>query len=314
LPTACRPRIVISEPGVWSDEGLAGLAELGDVVLGGDPSDADVLCLRVETRVDQHLLNHARRLKVVVSPTTGLDHLDVRALGERRIALLSLKGERDFLDGLSATAEHVFALLLALYRRIPAAHDAALRGDWLQSRFRGRCLAGKRLGIVGFGRVGTMVARFGRGFAMRVSAYEPTAVVPAEYTAYGSLVALAANSDVLSVNASFDETTRGLITAAVFDAMPPGAVLVNTARGAIVDEDAMVRALEKGRLAGAAVDVLDNEHDCHRGSRLLEFARTHTNVVITPHIGGQTVESVRDADLFIVAKLKRWLDLAKHGA
>ena len=313
-------RVLLTEPENWSSEGIAALGALGDLrarsvsgeELARELPRTDVLCIRLRTRVDRKLLTPVSCLKVVVTPTTGLDHLDLTALEDQRIDIISLKGEREFLERVTATAEHAFALLLAVSRRLPAAHASAVSGRWAQAGFRGRTLAGKRLGIVGFGRLGSMMARMGSGFGMRVHVYDPFQSVSSEYVACQSIGDLASVSDVLSIHALLNAGTRNLVDREVFARLPQGAVLINTARGAIVDEDALLEALRTGQLAGAGLDVLCDEHRIGRDeNKVLEYARDHPHVVVTPHISGQTVESVRDADLFIVDQLKKWME--GHG-
>ena len=133
---------------------------------------------------------------------------------------------------------------------------------------------------------------------------------PVQKIGCAPLTKLARISDILSIHAELNDTTRGLINAEVFNALPEGAVLVNTARGAIVDEPALIQAINSGRLAGAGLDVLVDEHNV-AASPIVQYARWHPNIVVTPHIGGNTIESVRDTDLFIVNKLKQWME-ANH--
>ena len=174
-------RILVAESRGFSPASERRLRELGDLTLAdldragllGAVAGADVLIVRLRNRVDGEVLAAAPHLRAVVSPTTGLDHLDLAALEARGVAVLSLRGETEFLRTVTGTAEHAWALLLALVRRVPAAAAAARAGDWDRDRFRGRELAGRTLGVVGLGRLGSMVARYGAAFGMRVVAYDP---------------------------------------------------------------------------------------------------------------------------------------------
>lgn len=273
---------------------------------------ADVLIVRLAHRVDRQLLEAAPRLQAVVSATTGLDHIDFEAARERGVEVLSLRGETAFLDQIVATPEHTWALLLALVRRLPAACEAVRAGHFDRDRFRGAELRGKRLGLVGLGRVGRRVARYALAFDMRVAAYDPQPERGVDgVDQRADLDSLLLASDMLSLHAPLDNRTRGLVGARELSLLPAGALLVNTARGELVDENALARALESGRLAGAALDVVHDERDPSRRlrGRLGDLLRSgRYNLLITPHIAGATAESMAATELFMARKLGRWLE------
>lgn len=314
-------RILVAESEGFSPAAERRLRELGDVTLAdldgpglrAATAGAEVLFVRLRNRVDGRVLSAAPRLRAVVSPTTGLDHLDLDALGGRGVAVLSLRGEVEFLRGVTATAEHSWALLLALVRRLPAAAAAARAGTWDRDRFRGRELAGKSLGVVGLGRLGSMVARYGAAFGMRVVAYDPyLSPWPGRRGAprrMRSLGALLAESDVVSLHVPLNEETRGMLDAAALASMKAGALLVNTARGGVVDEDALVEAVRTGHLAGAALDVVAGEAAAGGpgASPAVRFAAADDRILVTPHIGGATLESMENTEIFMAEKLARWL-------
>jgi D-3-phosphoglycerate dehydrogenase / 2-oxoglutarate reductase len=307
-------RILVAEKSSFSLKGLQSLAEVAPVdaldlsqaQLAAAVRDYQVLFVRLGLQVDRLVLEAGEDLRIVATPTTGLDHIDLQAAQERGVAVLSLKGEREFLDQVYATAEHTFALLLSLVRRIPAAFDAVGRYEWRRDLYRGRELSDKTLGIVGCGRLGSMVARYGMAFGMRVLVYDPYQPrLPEGVTTCPTLAELLAESDVVSLHVPLNAETEGMIAAGQFAQMRPGAILINTARGAVLDETALLSSLQSGTLAGAALDVLRDEFAL--GDRapnpLIEYARTHDNLVITPHIGGSTQESIEKADVFIANKI-----------
>lgn len=317
-PTRAVLRILNVEPEGYCAQARAILEEIGQVteaplsraeMLVQLPA-YDVLIVRLAHQVDRAVLDAGARLKAVVSATTGLDHIDPEYAASKGIAVLSLRGETAFLDTVRATAEHTWALLLAVLRRIPQAAASVCTGHWDRDLFRGNELSGKRLGIVGLGRVGCKVARYGLAFGMDVAAYSMQAEPWVDGVArMPSLPALLARSDVLSIHVSLNDETEGLIGARELDLLPQGAVLINTARGRIVDEAALVEALETGRLAAAALDVVDQEREAEarNAGPLLAYARRHDNLLITPHIAGATHESMASTEVFMARKLKVFL-------
>lgn len=273
-------------------------------------ADYDALILRLGHRVDQELLDSAPRLRVVATATTGLDHIDLRAAREHDVEVLSLQGETAFLEGVVATPEHTWALLLALTRRLPAAFSSFLAGQWDRDRFRGGELAGKTIGIVGFGRVGSKVASYAAAFDMRVVAFDPSqSSFPPFVAVCADLGNLLAQADVVSLHVPLSEDTRGMINEQAFRDMKREAVLINTSRGAVVDEEALVRALEQGQIGGAALDVLADEPDMSSSTarRLRELAAGSDQMVVTPHIAGATHESMAKTEVFIANKLRDFL-------
>ena len=311
-------RILNAEPIGYSDEARAILRSVGELVedrvaqeqLAGRVSGFDALIVRLGLRVTRDVIESADRLRAVVTGTTGLDHVDVAACADRRVAVLSLKDETEFLQTVAATAEHTWALLLSLVRRIPWAFDSVRRGGWDRDAFRGRELAGRRLGILGFGRIGARVARYGRAFGMSVGAFDAgSPEVAADVARFTSLDGLLAWSDVLSVHLPLDDTTRGLLGRERLALLPRGALLLNTSRGAVLDEDALVGLLESGHLAGAALDVLCDEQSPARraASPLMRYVEAHGNLLITPHLGGATSESMRRVEIVMAEKLQRFL-------
>lgn len=272
--------------------------------------EVDVLIVRLRTQIDREILEAAPRLKALVSATTGLDHLDTACAAERGIAVLSLKGETDFLRSIPATAEHTWGLLLALVRNLPWAYQSVLEGEWNRDRFRGRDLAGKRIGIVGLGRIGEKIVRYAQAFGMSVAAYDPYLQNwPPGVERHTQLESLCRQSEILSLHVPLNAETRGMFGARELSWLPAGALVLNTARGAVLDELALLAALETGQLAGTALDVLSDETHAAQPVRaqLIEYARQHTNLLLTPHIGGATIDSMHATEIFMAQKLEHWV-------
>lgn len=258
----------------------------------------EVLWVGLEPYMGRQLLEQARGLRVVATPTTGHTHLDTQYLRERGVAVVSFRDRTDLLENVRATAEHTMALLLALMRKIPAAHRAATIGIRERARFCGAEIFGKQAGVVGYGRLGRIVARYLQAFGARVLAHDP-AVHAGDVPMVG-LMELLQTSDVVTVHASLNSDNHKLIGREQLRRMKRSAFLVNTARGELIDEQALLEALREGWIAGAALDVLANEH-MPRGEDdpLIAYARSADNLILTPHIGGMTSESRVKTDVLL---------------
>jgi glyoxylate reductase len=229
-------------------------------------------------KIDEEFFEHAGpQLEVVSAVSVGTDNIDLDAAGRRGVIVTNTP---DVLT--DATADLAFALLLAVNRRVVEADAFLRRGEswtWGPRLFLGRDLAGEVLGIVGYGRIGAAMARRARAFGMRVIALGSSASVNDGEVERMPLDQLLATADVLSLHAPLNSRTYHLLGSEQFAAMKPGAVVINTARGPLINESALVDALRTGRLRGAGLDVFEREPRIHPG--LLNLA----NVVLTPHIG-----------------------------
>ena len=266
--------------------------------------EADAYYCSLDVRITAELMAQAPRLKAIATASTGLDHIDLEAARSKGTKVLSLKNDRELLDRMTATAELAWALLLSACRYLPAACSAANRGHWARDVFRGHQIAYKTLGILGCGRLGTIVSQYGRAFRMNVIGYdveelEIEGVTPVSYDE------LLRKSDILSVHIHLNEQNQGFVDKEAIAKMKKGAVLINTSRGAIVDEAALLEALEQGRLSAAGVDVINGEWQENLYEHpMIAYARTHDNLVITPHVGGVTYESQEMAYSAAAHKLK----------
>ncbi len=307
-------KILISESSGFSPAALRTLKPVGEVVpadldragLLSAVKNIDILWVRLRNRIDTEVFDAAPQLKVVVTPTTGLNHIDLKEAAKRGIQVVSLKGETDFLKDVRATAELTVGLLLALLRNVPAATTDTVAGRWDRDSFQGRELYGKTAGIVGYGRLGHIVARYLQAFDMRVLVTDPD--LDPEDLEPGltkvSLAKLLAESDIVSLHVNLCDDTCGMFGREQFEAMQPGAWFINTARGELVDEGALLDALRSGRLAGAALDVLCDENATGmQGHPLIDYAKNNPRLIITPHIGGCTRESMEKTERFLAGRL-----------
>ena len=256
----------------------------------------DALIVRSATQVDAAVLDRAENLKIVGRAGIGLDNVDVEAATRQGVLVVNAPQ-----SNVLSAAEHTMALLLAQARNIPQAHQALVGGSWERERYQGVELHGKTLGIVGLGRVGTLVAQRASAFGMRLIAFDPY-VSPARAQQMGvemfeTVAEVCARSDFMTIHLPKTPETVGIIGAEQLAQMKPGARLVNTARGGLIDEAALAQALEEGRLGGAAVDVFEGEPVTSHPLFGL------SNVVVTPHLGASTAEAQDKAGLAIAEQI-----------
>jgi D-3-phosphoglycerate dehydrogenase len=289
-------RVVVAEP--FSETGLDVLRTSGiEVVscvgasraeLRAALSDADGLIVRSETRVDRDLLAAGPRLAVVARAGVGVDAIDVAAATESGIVVLNTPAANTL-----AAVEQTFALMLALARHLPDAVASLRAGRWERKPFIGIELHGKTLGIVGLGRIGGAVATRAQAFGMQVIAYDPF-ISQARGEALGvglhPLDHVLASADIVTLHVPLSPQTRGMIDAPQLALLQPHALIVNCARGGVIEEAALLAALDANALAGAAIDVVAVEPPPPggTGSRL----HLHPKVVATPHLGGSTFEAL----------------------
>jgi D-3-phosphoglycerate dehydrogenase / 2-oxoglutarate reductase len=278
-----------------AEEGLRRLRDAGEVLvrsglseeeLGDLLPNVEALIVRSGTRVSSAVVRRADRLRVIARAGVGVDNIDVDAATRRGILVLNAPESSTV-----AAAEHTFALMLALARRIPQAQSAVAAGTWTRDRFVGIELSGKTLGIVGLGKIGSEVARRSLAFGMRVLAYDPYVTEERARrlgVELGSWERVLGESDILTLHVPLEEDTRALIGAGELAAMKRGALLVNCARGGLVDEAALLDALSSGALGGAALDVFAQEPPPPDHPLL-----SHPRVIVTPHLGGSTLEAQR---------------------
>ncbi|HWL66383.1 MAG TPA: phosphoglycerate dehydrogenase, partial [Actinomycetota bacterium] len=274
-----------------------------DVKLGLEPEALadeigayDALIMRSATKVTAELIERAENLKVVGRAGIGLDNVDVDAATRHGILVVNAPQ-----SNVLSAAEHTLALLLAQARNVPQAHTALVGGSWEREKWQGIELHGKTLGIVGLGRVGTLVAQRASAFGMRLCAYDPY-VTPGRAAQMGvdlveTVGELCRRADFITIHLPKTPETVGIIGERELRDVQPGVRIVNTARGGLIDEDALVDALRDGRVAGAAIDVFEGEPVTEHPLFSLP------NVVVTPHLGAATAEAQDKAGLAIAEQV-----------
>ncbi len=256
---------------------------LGPEELKAVIGEYDALVIRSATRVTADVLEHAARLKVIGRAGIGVDNVDVPEATKRGIVVMNTPG-----GNAVTTAEHALALIMSLVRNIPQATMSMKQGKWEKKKFQGHELCGKTLGVVGLGNIGSIVADRAQGLKMKVVAYDPYISEDRAASLGVELVdldELYRRSDIVTVHVPLLDETRNLIDADAIAKMKDGVYIVCAARGGIVDEDALLQALESGKVAGAALDVFREEPPG------LTPLVAHDRVVCTPHLGASTVEA-----------------------
>jgi D-3-phosphoglycerate dehydrogenase len=253
------------------------------------------LIVRGRTKVTQAVFEAGKNLKVVGRAGVGVDNIDLTAAKAAGVTVVNAPAATT-----AAVAEHTFALMLALYRHLPRADATMKAGQWEKKTLRGRELGGKTLGIIGMGRIGSAVTKIGHAFGMTVlgcDPFIPEDAVREQGAIPQCLEDTLAHSDIITIHIPLLPETRGLIDEEAIAAMRPGVTLISTARGGIIDEVALLKGLESGQVARAALDVFADEPPG------LTPLIAHPNLIATPHIGAQTAEAQERVALHIAEEV-----------
>ncbi|WP_372744869.1 NAD(P)-dependent oxidoreductase [Lutibacter sp.] len=266
--------------------------------------ECDIFWFRLNHQLTRKILEHSN-VSFIVCAVTGLDHIDIEACKEFNIKIISLKNEFSFLNEVRATAEHTLALMLLLSRKLKRVFTHVEEGNWDRTLFKGTELYKKKIGILGMGRLGKIVAEYCAVFGASVYFYDTNrslSEVPKSYICCDSIESLCSEVDILSIHIPYNLKNHFLINRAILDKCKPEILILNTSRGGIVDEQAIALNIENKKIGGYATDVLFGE-PIIKNHVLVKLAKTHENVIITPHIGGNTFESVEKTENFVAQKL-----------
>lgn len=283
-------KVLVAEP--LAEEGLEILREKFDVDvrLGLKPDELlaaigeyEALMVRSETKVTSEVIKKGERLHVIARAGVGVDNIDIDAATQRGIVVVNAPTSNTI-----SAAEHTVALMFALARHIPQAHNSVKEGDWLRKKFVGVEVGNKKLGIIGLGNVGSEVARRVKGFRMKVIGYDPYVSLDYAQNLGIELVPLEdllKESDFITLHVPMTKGSKGLIGAKELSLVKPTVRFINCARGGLIDEEALLQAVEEGRVAGAAIDVFSKEPP--KDNPVMKSEK----IIVTPHLGASTAEA-----------------------
>lgn len=270
----------------------------------------DVIFTRLGIYIDAELMHLQKNLTCIVTSTTGLNHIDISAAHDQNIDVISLKGETEFLATIRSTAEHTWMLLLSLIRKLIPAHKNVIeKQEWTRTPFLADELDGKTIGIIGFGRLGKIVSRYAEAFGMNVLVNDRLKIESDLPYQQVDIKTLVSTSDFIVLLISYDNENIQFFDKEKFGWMKSTAYFINTSRGEMVDENALVSALNNKQIKGAALDVLDGdsawESQYNGNQALLAYASKNDHLIVTPHMGGYGIESIARTRQFVTEKFIR---------
>ncbi len=290
---------LLEDPRITIDRKLGLSTEELHQVIG----EYEAIITRSGTNVDQALLDHAHSLKIVARAGVGIDNVDVDAASSKGIIVVNAP-----YGNVNSAAEHTMAILLSMCRNVPVANASLKGGDWKRAPFTGRELKGKTVGIIGLGKVGGRVATRCRAFEAEVITYDPY-ISEKRADDFGvklvPLEDIIRFSDIITVHTPLNDETRNMISADHFEGMKDGVLIVNCARGGIINEADMLAALDSGKCAAAAFDVWSEEPP---KSETLKKLIAHPNMLVTPHLGANTFEAQKNVAVDVSKELVNYLD------
>jgi len=313
-------KLRILVPDKLADEGLEFLRQQADVELESRPGmkedelaqvigDFDGLIVRSGIKVPAKCLGNPGRLKAIARAGVGVDNIDVEAATSKGVLVMNSAEASTY-----STAEHAFTLMMALCRQIGPAYQTMAAGGWDRNKFMGRQLHGKTLGVVGFGRIGRTFAERALAFGMNVVAYDPIINAPTmmdgKVRMFQDFKQMLPLADILTFHVPLTDETRGMLNAETFKLCRKGVLVINAARGGVVDEDALIPALEAGQCGGAALDVFNTEPPAADSP-----LRKHPKILCTPHLGASTHEAQKAVSIAAAEQLLEFLrGQGIHGA
>ena len=283
-------------------------------------NEFEVIITKLGLFLGEKNIGSQKNLKVICTPTTGYNHIEVNYLNEKRIKLIGLKNEEEFLKNIKSTAEHTWSLVLALSRNLlPAIHETKSHSIWNKQPYLAYELNGKTLGIIGYGRLGKIIGEYGNTFGMNVLANDSNLKVfknKPDYIKESKINDLISKSDFIVILISWHKKNIKFFNHELFDMIKEsGAFIINTSRGEFIDDEALLHYFKVGKIKGIALDVLDGDSSWDSVSvinnKIFELSKLNNNVIITPHIGGYGDNSIKMTRKFITEKLVEYYQKIK---
>lgn len=306
-------QIGILEPKDFSKVALEKLSEIGDVALfdGNNLnkfiSNKDIIFTRLKYFLDTNFLDSALNLKYICSPTTGLNHLDLDTCNQKKIKVISLKGEFEFLSTIRATPEHTFGLVLSLLRNYKDVFLSKNSIKWDREKYKGFELSSNSVGIIGFGRVGRQLSKYFEAFDTKVYFYDIDQSIKEANNSIklNSIKDLIEKSNIVILSASYCSNNFEFFDKKYIDLLEDK-YFINTARGELVEESYLLQKIDQSYFKGVALDVMQNEQSLNNLDELMNLTNKR-NFILTPHIAGATYSSMYRTEEFIVDKLREFL-------
>ena len=264
--------------------------------------------------IGKSLIEKAASLKTICTASTGTNHIDMQCAKKNQISILSLTNERKIINQISSTAEHAFALTIASIRNIVSANKDVIKGNWNYENFIGRQLNALTIGIVGYGRLGKMYSKYCLAFNSNVLVFDPYKKIKSgKITQVSSIEEIFGKSDIISFHVHVNDETKNMVNSTNLKLMREKVLLVNTSRGDIINEKDLIKFLEKNPKARVASDVVKDEIRNRENSELLRYSIKSKQVLITPHIGGMTIEAQEIAYNHAISLLINFFKLEKKN-
>ena len=299
---------------------VSKLETIGDLTILEDPSVEELLEVvsdfdaiftnpnKSKIFLDEKIFNTANNLKVICTASTGTNHVNKADMKKNSIDLLSLTEEREVIDTISSTAEHALALTMSSIRNVPKSFTSVLEGEWDYEKFIGRQFNKLTVGIIGYGRLGSKYAEYMLSLGSKVIVYDPYKTIKnTDIIQKDNLDSIFKLSDVISIHVHVTDETIGLINSLLLKKAKKDLVIINTARGEIINEEDLINFLKSNPDSKAALDVLSEEILSRSNNKILNFAKNSHQVIITPHIGGMTKEAQEIAYNHAAEMLKTYL-------
>ena len=262
--------------------------------------------------INSDILSKFSNLKILATPSTGSNHIDKTFLEEQSISFFSLKGT-DVVNQIYASSEYTFTLLMMVLKKCNPAINSVSQGKWRKSEneFRGHELIGKSIGILGYGRIGSNLSKYCNAFDMKVYAFDPYVRISDDWVkVYSSIDSMISEVDILAPCVHLDDSTKNLINRQRIFSMKQGSFLINTSRGEVIDEKALIEALESKHLAGCGLDVIHDEFNIsNKSNDIIKASVSNKNLIISPHIAGLTFESETKAQMAAINEVFNFLNI-----